>query len=443
MKRTIWTLILLWCGHIFTVNAQQNIAFNPPMGFNSYTCYNNSLSQEIAIKLIDVLAEKYKPLGYDYFVIDLGWYTEEDKLHIDKYGYPEPSRVFFSNGIKALCDYAHSKDIKLGLHLMRGVLRQAITDGSMVKGTNIPIQEIVNSESICTWCGFTIGVDMNKKGAQEYYDGLMQKMADWGVDFIKYDDITGMPDELLAISKAIKKTGRPILLSLSPGEDTKMEYVPYYKNSNMLRVTADIWDNQSSIDRSFDAMKVYQGMGMPGFWPDLDMIPLGRLEVLKTGQEFDNRARKSKFTKDQAESFITQRSIFASPLFIGGDLLTMDAHSDALLTNKRMIECNQNGVSGSLVYMSDSLEIYKAVNKNDTDRGWLAIFNRSKKTQNKKLGKTDLGFSFNRPILNILIPNYHLFDIWNEKDYYLKTDIELSIPSNGVAFFEFTKINKK
>ena len=182
---------------------------------------------------------------------------------------------------------------------------------------------------------------------------------------------------------------------------------------------------------------------MPGFWPDLDMIPLGRLEVLKTGQEFDNRARKSKFTKDQAESFITQRSIFASPLFIGGDLLTMDAHSDALLTNKRMIECNQNGVSGSLVYMSDSLEIYKAVNKNDTDRGWLAIFNRSKKTQNKKLGKTDLGFSFNRPILNILIPNYHLFDIWNEKDYYLKTDIELSIPSNGVAFFEFTKINKK
>jgi len=89
------------------------------MGYNSYDSYRAYLNQETAVKLIDVMAEKYMKYGYEYFVIDAGWYTEHkidsatglpfssrEKriLNIDQYGLPEPSRACFSDGIKALAD---------------------------------------------------------------------------------------------------------------------------------------------------------------------------------------------------------------------------------------------------------------------------------------------------------------------------------------------------
>jgi alpha-galactosidase len=421
---------------------------NPPMGYNSYDSYNSILNQEIAVKLIDVMAEKYLPFGYEYFVIDAGWYTEykidpetrlplasdsKRRFNIDENGLPEPSKVYFSNGIKALADYAHKKGLKFGLHLMRGALKQAAEQNCLVKGTTIPIRDITDSLSICTWASFTIGVNMDKPGANEYYYSMIKKMASWNVDFIKYDDITGMPDEINAIVKAIKNCGRPIVLSLSPGEDTKIEFLPFYEKCNMLRITADIWDYPRSLNNGFTAMKNYQGRGVPGFWPDLDMIALGPLEVLKKTK------RRSRFNNDQALTFITQRAIFASPLIIGGDMLTMDDLTYKLLTNKEMITCNQNGVTGVLTFDADSIEIYNAVNKNDPGKGWLAVFNRKHLPDTIIVDKSDFGFYYNRKRLNVLLKNYQLHDIWNQKDYSLTDSLDLRIPANGVMFASFSE----
>lgn len=421
----------------------------PPMGYNSYDSYNTILNQEIAIKLIDVMAEKYSKFGYEYFVIDAGWYTEykidsltklpvnsrEKRIYnLDENGLPEPSKVYFSNGIKALADYAHKKGLKFGLHLMRGAFKQAVEQNCKVKGTNIPIKDIIDTLSICTWAPFTIGVDMSKPGAGEYYNSLINKMASWNVDFIKYDDITGMPKELNAIVKAVEKCGRSIVLSLSPGEDTKPQFLPYYENCNMLRITADIWDNQRSLNNGFVAMKNYQGIGIHGFWPDLDMIALGPLEVLR------NTKRQSRFNNDQAYTFITQRAIFASPLIIGGDMLTMDEFTYKLLTDKDMITCNENGVSGVLTFDKDSTEIYVAANREDPEKGWLAVFNRKNQTATIMVRKSDFGFNYNRSRLNVLMKSYHLHDIWNQKDYSLIDSLQLTIPGNGVIFAGYNEL---
>jgi len=446
------------------LNAQApQLAATPPMGYNSYDSYNNSLTQETAIKLMDVMAEKYKPFGYEYFVIDLGWYTEHElipgtslpvekkgknKFHLDKNGLPEPSVSLYSGGIKALADHAHAKGLKFGLHLMRGVIKQAITEGCKVKGTDILIKDIVDTLSVCVWFKPTYGVDTRKPGAQEYYNSLMQKMADWGVDFIKYDDITGMPNEILAITNGIAKTGRPIVLSLSPGEDTKLQFMPYYQKCNMLRITKDIWDTQHAIDKGFEAMKAYQGMGIPGFWPDLDMLALGPLEVLKTNKSENkgmalnsdrNMSRMSRFNQEQAKTFITQRAIFASPLIMGGDMLTMDAFHYGIITNKDMIACNQNGVTAVLASSADSVEIYHAINKTNPRKGWVAVFNLTATGKTKNFSKNDFGFTYKRPVLNVLMPNYSLRDIWNPTTYTLNSEVELTIPANGVVFFEYTE----
>jgi hypothetical protein len=42
-------------------------------------------------------------------------------------------------------------------------------------------------------------------------------MADWGVDYLKYDDMVPYPREIEGIANAIDQCGRPIVLSLSPG----------------------------------------------------------------------------------------------------------------------------------------------------------------------------------------------------------------------------------
>lgn len=452
MKKFLPALLFLTLFMTGINKAQKNAVLcpKPPLGFNSYDCYPGYLDQETVKKLIDVMAEKYLPSGYEYFVIDGGWYAEliidpatklpvGESLNIDKNGLPGPSRFFFPDGMKPLIDYAHKKGLKFGLHLMRGAIRQGIKENCVVKGTNIPLKDIVDTLSICRWANMSYGVDMDKPGSYEFYKSVVDKLASWGVDFIKYDDITGMPKEINAITKAIKENGRPIALSLSPGEDTKVEFMPYYQNCNALRITQDIWDNQRGIDKSFVAMKVFQGRGFSGFWPDLDMIALGPLEVnaapkagvTKKGKRF------SLLNQDQAYTFITQRAIYASPLFIGGDMLTMDDFTYQLLTNKDMLACNQNGVTGFLMYDNDSIQIYKTPARNDPSKGWVAVFNLNNSPEKRSLKKADFGFFYQRPALNVLLRNYHLRDIWNQKEYSLKDTLEFTIPAHGVMFAEY------
>lgn len=445
-----------------TSSINPTLAEKPPMGFNSYDSYLIYLNQETSVQLIDIMAEKYLPFGYEYFVIDAGWYFEYDvdpvtrlpkeipykievPSNLDEYGLPEPSKVYFSNGMKALADYSHSKGLKFGLHLMRGVYRQALEGDFVVKGTDIPLRSIVDTTSVCAWSNLCYGVDMSKPGAQQYYESLINKLASWGVDFIKIDDITGFPDEVDAVVNAIENCGRDIVLSLSPGSDSKLEYLPCYEKSNLLRITKDIWDNQKSIDNGFAAMQKYQGRGCPGFWPDLDMIALGPLEVNDVNKNLGATGHGPRYClldNDQALSLITQRAIFASPLIIGGDLLTMDSFTYNVLTNEDMIACNQNGVTGFQVYDDDGVEIYKATKREKVTDGWLAIFNRNDEQISTTLSKSDFGFFFERKELSKVMSwsDYSFRNIWNPEEYILKDSIDFTIAANGVVFLEYIEL---
>jgi hypothetical protein len=172
------------------------------------------------------------------------------------------------------------------------------------------------------------GVDMTKPGAQEYYNAIIDTLSNWGIDFIKVDDIVPNPQEIVAIANAIENGRHTMIFSLSPGDVHHPAHLQYYKRANMLRITPDIWDNPLSIEKGFFAWDKFQGISAPGFWPDMDMIPFGRLDVI------NEDARKSEFNENQMRTFITQRAMAASPLIIGGDLLTLDDFSNTLLTNR-------------------------------------------------------------------------------------------------------------
>jgi hypothetical protein len=337
---------------------------------------------------------------------------------------------------------------------MRGIPRAAVEANVPIKGTKYFAQDIADTTSICNWNRQNYGVDMTKPGAQAFYNSLINQMAGWGVDFIKYDDIVPFPEEVKAVANAITQCGRPMVLSLSPGGDVDPNHLEAFKRAQMLRVTPDIWDDRKGINECFEAWRKWQGKESPGFWIDMDMIPFGQLQLMsplpagveghESKSEFMQKMKKgeltpfellagkgfnrlSEFTKDQMYTFITLRALSASPLMMGGDLPTLDEFSLQLITDKEVLECNQNGVMGSLVYEADGIEIWSTPKKNTND-GWIGIFNRTEMSKSVSLTPENLGLdeAF----------NFKLQNIWNP-GVLLKLDFRVN--PDGVVFLKYSK----
>ena len=446
---------------------KQMLAQTPPMGWNSFDSYGVYLHEEAAMANVEAFAEKLKPFGYKYFVIDAGWFGEfklqdgtiypaekhAEKLNFNEYGLLQPSKTYFPNGLQPIIDRCHELGFKFGLHLMRGIPRAAVEANTPVKGTKYSARDIADTTSICKWNHQNYGVDMSEPGAQEFYNSLINQMADWGVDFIKYDDLVPYPEEIKGIANAIEQCGRPIVYSLSPGGDVDPDHLNAFKKAQMLRVTPDIWDDQKGIDQCFAAWRKWQGKEEPGFWIDMDMIPFGQLQLMSpkpkglTGDESKDEIRNkiksgeienfellagkgwnrwSEFTKDQMYTFITLRALSASPLMVGGDLPSLDDFSLELLTDKEMLECNQNGVVGHLVYDANGIEIWNTPKKNSED-GWIGIFDQTPEVNEISLKVKDLGLD--------AAQTYEFENVWKENKV---SELDFSIHPNGVVFLKYT-----
>lgn len=443
------------------------LAQTPPMGWNSFDSYGVYLHEKAAMENLEAFAVKLKPHGYEYFVIDAGWFGEfklqegtiypsekhASKMKFNEFGLLQPSDTYFPNGFQPLIDRCHELGLKFGLHLMRGIPRAAVKANVPIKGTKYFAQDIADTTSICNWNHQNYGVDMTKPGAQEFYNSLMNQMAEWGVDFIKYDDMVPFPEEVKAVANAIAQCGRPMVLSLSPGGNVDPNHLEAFKKAQMLRVTPDIWDDQKGIDECFIEWRKWQGKEQAGFWIDMDMIPFGQLQLMspkpagvKGNESKDELIQKmksgeltpfellsgkgfnrwSEFTKDQMYTFITLRALSASPLMMGGDLPTLDEFSLNLITDKDVLECNQNGVMGSLVFEKDSIEVWNTPKKNTRD-GWIGIFNRSGETKSISLKRENLGLNHENA--------YSLIDVWNKME---ASTLFFEINPGGVIFIKYT-----
>lgn len=328
----------------------------PLLGWNSWDCYGKYPTEKAILANLDAFEKKLKPFGYNYFVIDAGWDIDKDasgkvtQLTIDKFCRYIPAKSAFPNGIKYIADKVHGKGLKFGIHIMRGIPRDAYMANLPILNTKYTAQDITDTSSTCKWNKDNYGVNMSKPGAQAYYDSYIGQIIGWGVDFIKADDITAHPEEVQAVKEAIRKTGKHIVLSLSPGGDSKTENVAAYNEANMLRVTNDVWDNQKGFAQAFDAWKKWSPISERKFWLDMDMIPFGHLCLhnpdpnylqnnikQEANKAVRGKERMSAFTDDEKYTFITLRALSASPLFMGGDLPTSDEFSFKLITNKDVL----------------------------------------------------------------------------------------------------------
>ena len=423
----------------------------PFLGWNSYNSYGSSADAKILNENLDVFIDKLKPYGYEYFVIDAGWYRHYDlkpgekwssqgkaHLNIDEYGRFMPSEVLFPNGFKDIIERAHKHGIKFGLHLMRGISREVVKQNLPIKGTKYFARDIANTNDTCNWSRLNYGVDMDKPGAQEYYNSVVELVASWGVDFIKFDDIVHKPKEINAVANAIEKCGRKIILSISPGGDINPDYVDTYKRADMIRITRDIWDLSEDLEIGFERWEKMQPYSGQGFWLDFDMIPFGHIKVsnpMSYDRAFSKRGydRQDNFSYAQKKTFMTQRALAASPIFMGGDLPTSPNILFELITNQDMLECNQNGITGKLEKRIDNygtkVDIWRTQDKNSDSEGWIGIFNRNEYLDIVKFDKEELGIKKGA--------SYELYNIWDKSLIKDGETFYFEIPGDDVVFIHY------
>ena len=213
------------------------------------------------------------------------------------------------------------------------------------------------------------GVDMTKPGAQAYYDSVFELFASWGVDFVKVDDMSrpyfDHQAEIEAVRLAIDRAGRPMVLSLSPGETPLAAAEHVRGHANMWRISDDFWDSWPALHEQFARLRQWAPYAGPGHWPDADMLPFG---VLDLGR------RSTRFTPDEQRTVMTLWSIARSPLIMGGDLTKLDAFTLALLTNEEVIAVDQSGGGGRQLFDRDNLIGWVAAAPGTGDK-YVALFN--------------------------------------------------------------------
>jgi hypothetical protein len=366
--------------------AADAVAATPPMGWNSWDCYGTTVTEAEVKANADYMAQHLKQHGWQYVVVDIQWsepnaqahgYRPGAQLSMDQYGRLIPAVNRFpssadGHGFRPLADYIHGLGLRFGIHIMRGIPRQAVKANLPVSGSQARAADIADTASVCPWNSDMYGVDLSRPGAQDYYDSILKLYADWGVDYIKADDIArpAHREEIAALHRAIGKTGRPIVLSLSPGPAMIKDVAFLQDTANMWRISDDFWDDWKALRLNFILMSIWSGMGRPGAWPDADMLPLGRIGIRAERGE----ARTTRFTRDEQRTLMSLWSIAQAPLMFGGDLPSNDDFTLSLISNDEVLAVDRHGAHGGAFAEGGDSVVWTA-DAPGADEKYVAVFN--------------------------------------------------------------------
>ncbi len=374
---------------------KNKFAVTPPMGWNSYDYYDTTVNEEQVKANALYMAEHLKEFGWEYIVIDIEWYGYDTGSQRDKHQYipfwkvemDEYSRLLpcvqkfpsakDGKGFQPLAEFIHNLGLKFGIHIMRGIPRNAAHAHTKILGTDKTANEIADPSNICSWNPDMYGVRPEAEGAQAYYDSLFELYAQWGVDFVKCDDICRMDmpsakKEIEMLYQAIQKCGRAIVLSLSPGPAKIEEAWHYETYANMWRITDDFWDQWELLLPMFERCELWQSHVQEGCFPDCDMLTLGRL-----GKGFGHEWQCN-FTKEEQITMLTLWCIFRSPLMIGTDLTLLDDWTKGLLTNRDVLGLLSHSAGARQIQRSEKKVVWCSKDTKE-NAGYLAMFNLEEK----------------------------------------------------------------
>ncbi len=425
------------------VRAEDKLAPTPPMGWNSWDSFGLTINETQFRANMVVMAAQLKEFGWRYVVIDEGWYLENPELasmpeklrySVNAWGQYEPAVNRFPSskagtGFKPLSDAVHGNGLKFGIHIIRGIPKQAVLANMRIGKTHYRAGIAADTGDKCPWNPDNFGVKANAAG-QAWYDALMKQYASWGVDYVKVDCIASHPykeAEIRMIHKAIGRSGRAMVLSLSPGPTAVENAVEVGKNAQMWRISDDVWDQwekaegkdwPQSVKAQFPVIASWAKYAQPGNWPDGDMLPIGQLGPSPGW----GKPRASRLTSDEQRTMITLWAVARSPLFIGGNLTEMDDGMKSLLTDPGVIEVDQRSTDGHMLGQDGDVIAWVSVSV-DRDKSYLALFNVGDAPVH--VGKTFAEYGF------VDRAQYKVRDLWMREELGALNALTVELPPHG------------
>lgn len=421
------------------------VAKNPPMGWNSWDCYGAGVTEEILLANARYMEKELRKYGWKYIVCDIQWYEpladsheyhKFTELEMDEFSRLIPAVNRFPSsadgkGFAPIAEQIHSMGLKFGIHIMRGIPRQAVHRNTAIMGTEATARDIAQTSSICMWNTDMYGVNSEAEGAQAYYDSIFKMYAQWGVDYVKVDDIARIDvgpeapgagfSEIAMIKKAIANSGRDMVLSISPGPSRVEQKDFLLDNANMWRMTDDFWDKWEHLYGMFERCHAWEGTGCKDHWPDCDMLPIGHLCLC------DGGGRYTRFSHDEQKVMMTLWCIFRSPLMIGAEMRDNDEFTLSLLTNKRVLNMHKKGRKAKQIYREDDLVIWKCRTKDG--KVYAAYFNISDGVRKTKLHLKKLGIS--------RLEEVSATDVWSGESVSLDNKTKIELGPHSVICYEF------
>ncbi len=319
-----------------TLKIGDTIALTPPLGWNGWNSWARNIDREKVIASAEAMVRMgLRDHGWTYINIDDAWQGQRGGPH----NAIQPNEKF--PDFQRMIDYIHGLGLKVGLYSTPWISSYAGYPGG---SSDIPSGVFPDS------------VRQKKRayryiGKYRFEKNDARQMAEWGVDYLKYDWRLEVPSAQ-RMSVALKNSGRDILYSLSNSAPFD-EAAAWSTLANTWRTGPDIRDSWTSLYLSAFTIDKWAPFARPGHWNDPDMLILGNVT---TGSEL----HPTRLTPDEQYSHVTLFSLLAAPLLIGCPIEQLDEFTLNLLTNDEVISVNQDpsGKPARLVVEEHGVEIW-------------------------------------------------------------------------------------
>ena len=398
-----------------TIKIGDTIALTPPIGWNGWNSWEANIDREKVIASAEAMVKTgLKDHGWSYINIDDAWQGQRGGSDYAL----QPNEKF--PDIKGMFDYIHSLGLKVGLYSTPYISSYGGYVGAssdFEKGGETHESIIVNRRAF------------NRIAKYRFEAIDAKQMAEWGVDFLKYDwriDVNSAE----RMGKALKQSGRDIIFSLS--NNAPFEKVnEWVRTSHMYRTGPDIKDSWTSLYLTSFSLDKWSPFTGAGHWADPDMMIVGKVSIGPVLHD-------TRLTPDEQYSHVSIFSLLAAPLLIGCPIEQLDAFTMNLLSNDEIIEINQDplGKAARLISDENGIQIWQKTLEDGSYA--IGLFNTA------NFGKTPQSYfnwgnekpkSYTLDFTNIgLKGKYKFRDVWRQKDLgVFKESFKTDIRHHGVT----------
>ena len=409
----------------FRIVVGDKIALTPPMGWSSWNCWGDAVSQELVLSSArDMAAKGLRDHGWTYINIDDGWQAPRGGT----FNAIQGNKKF--PDMKSLGDEIHALGLKFGIYSSPWTGTYAGYVGGSTDNADGTYPWVVAGDvdefyhlnkdpkapdAKPTWVNWHFG-------KHSFAEADARQWAAWGIDYLKYDWFPNEVPHVQEMTTALRATGRDIVYSLSNTGiyDNAPDYV---RLSNLWRTTGDIVDTWDSVTRNGFTQDRWAAYTGPGHWSDADMLVLGKVG-------WGPNLHPTRLTPDEQYSHMSLWCLLSAPLILGCDLAQLDDFTLGLLTNDEVLAINQDALGKQATQFSniDGKIVYAKPLEDGSHA--VGLFNRGEAETTITLKWGPWG---NLPTERVGM-TFRVRDLWRQQDLgEFKDSFETKVAPHGVV----------